>query len=93
MDNNKERRQEIHKAVKESFPSLETKTEDVNGHKVIIAMHRKGQGELHMNKILTTLYFTEKGDLHVNENKTTMYVNEMSHMNKVMTTIHINDGC
>uniref|UniRef100_A0A667YMS6 Pseudouridine synthase 7 n=1 Tax=Myripristis murdjan TaxID=586833 RepID=A0A667YMS6_9TELE len=45
-DDTKEKRTLIHKAIKTQFPGLETKTEEREGHKFIVAYHAAGKKAL-----------------------------------------------
>ncbi|XP_060948687.1 pseudouridylate synthase 7 homolog isoform X1 [Limanda limanda] len=46
MDDTKEKRTLVHKAIKTLFPGLETKTEEKEGHKFIVAYHAAGKKAL-----------------------------------------------
>lgn len=46
MDDTKEKRTLVHKAIKTQFPGLETKTEEKDGHKFIVAYHAAGKKAL-----------------------------------------------
>lgn len=46
MDDTKEKRTLVHKAIKTQFPGLETKTEERDGHKFIVAYHAAGKKAL-----------------------------------------------
>lgn len=46
MDDTKEKRTQVHKAIKTQFPGLETKTEERDGHKFIVAYHAAGKKAL-----------------------------------------------
>lgn len=46
MEDTKERRTHLHKAVKTMFPGLETKTEERDGRKFIVAYHAAGKTAL-----------------------------------------------
>lgn len=46
LDDTKEKRTLLHKAVKASYPGLETKTEERDGRKFIIAYHAAGKRAL-----------------------------------------------
>lgn len=46
VDDSKEKRTQFHKAIKTQFPGLETKTEDRDGHKFIVAYHAAGKKAL-----------------------------------------------
>uniref|UniRef100_A0A3B3RZU0 Pseudouridylate synthase 7 homolog n=2 Tax=Paramormyrops kingsleyae TaxID=1676925 RepID=A0A3B3RZU0_9TELE len=46
MEDTKERRTQLHKAVKTMFPGLETKTEERDGRKFIVAYHAAGKTAL-----------------------------------------------
>ncbi|CAL9695131.1 unnamed protein product [Knipowitschia caucasica] len=46
LEDTKEKRTQIHKAVKTQFPGLETKTEDRDGRKFIVAYHAAGKKAL-----------------------------------------------
>ncbi|KAK5615426.1 multisubstrate pseudouridine synthase 7 [Crenichthys baileyi] len=46
IDDTKEKRTLVHKAIKTQFPGLETKTEEKEGHKFIVAYHVAGKSAL-----------------------------------------------
>lgn len=46
MDDTKEKRTLVHKAIKTQFPGLETKTEEKEGRKFIVAYHAAGKKAL-----------------------------------------------
>lgn len=46
MDDTKEKRTLVHKAIKTQFPGLETKTEEKDGRKFIVAYHTAGKKAL-----------------------------------------------
>ncbi len=46
MDDTKEKRTLVHKAIKTQFPGLETKTEERDGRKFIVAYHAAGKKAL-----------------------------------------------
>ncbi|XP_055011844.1 pseudouridylate synthase 7 homolog, partial [Boleophthalmus pectinirostris] len=46
LEDSKEKRTQVHKAVKSQFPGLETKTEDRDGRKFIVAYHAAGKKAL-----------------------------------------------
>ncbi|KAM4554080.1 pseudouridylate synthase 7 homolog isoform 2-T2 [Fundulus diaphanus] len=46
IDDTKEKRTLVHKAIKTLFPGLETKTEEKDGHKFIVAYHAAGKKAL-----------------------------------------------
>uniref|UniRef100_A0A1A7X294 Pseudouridylate synthase 7 homolog n=1 Tax=Iconisemion striatum TaxID=60296 RepID=A0A1A7X294_9TELE len=46
MDDTKEKRTLVHKAIKTQFPGLETKTEEKDGRKLIVAYHAAGKKAL-----------------------------------------------
>lgn len=46
VDDSKEKRTLVHKAIKTQFPGLETKTEDKDGRKFIVAYHAAGKKAL-----------------------------------------------
>ncbi|KAK7891407.1 hypothetical protein WMY93_023370 [Mugilogobius chulae] len=46
LEDSKEKRTQIHKAIKIQFPGLETKTEDRDGRKFIVAYHAAGKKAL-----------------------------------------------
>lgn len=46
MEDTKEKRTLVHKAIKSQFPGLETKTEEKEGRKVIVAYHAAGKKAL-----------------------------------------------
>jgi tRNA pseudouridine13 synthase len=46
VDDTKEKRTQIHKAIKTQFPGLETKTEERDTHKFIVAYHAAGKKAL-----------------------------------------------
>ncbi|XP_076590186.1 pseudouridylate synthase 7 homolog isoform X1 [Chaetodon auriga] len=46
VDDTKEKRTLVHKAIKTQFPGLETKTEERDGHKFIVAYHAAGKKAL-----------------------------------------------
>ena len=46
MEDTKEKRTLVHKAIKTLFPGLETKTEEKEGHKFIVAYHAAGKKAL-----------------------------------------------
>ena len=46
MDDSKEKRTQIHKAIKTQFPGLETKTEERDARKFIVAYHAAGKKAL-----------------------------------------------
>lgn len=45
-DDTKEKRTQVHRAVKNLFPGLETKTEEKEGRKYIVAYHAAGKKAL-----------------------------------------------
>lgn len=46
MEDSKEKRTLVHKAIKTQFPGLETKTEERDGRKFIVAYHTAGKRAL-----------------------------------------------
>lgn len=46
MGDTKEKRTQVHKAIKTQFPGLETKTEEKEGRKFIVAYHAAGKTAL-----------------------------------------------
>ena len=46
LDDTKEKRTLVHKAIKTQFPGLETKTEEKEGRKFIVAYHTAGKKAL-----------------------------------------------
>uniref|UniRef100_A0A8C6WE08 Pseudouridylate synthase 7 homolog n=1 Tax=Neogobius melanostomus TaxID=47308 RepID=A0A8C6WE08_9GOBI len=50
LEDSKEKRTRVHKAVKTQFPGLETKTEDRDGRKFIVAYHAAGKKHLSPRK-------------------------------------------
>lgn len=57
MDDTKEKRTLVHKTIKTQFPGLETKTEEKDGRKFIVAYHAAGKkalaGMYRRNRTLT----------------------------------------
>lgn len=54
MDDTKEKRTQVHKAIKTQFPGLETKTEEKEGRKFIVAYHAAGKTALAGTQIINT---------------------------------------
>lgn len=46
MDDTKEKRTLVHKAIKTQYPGLETKTEEKEGRRFIVAYHAAGKKAL-----------------------------------------------